>query len=177
MLAFRTPLTELLSTLKRVKYRDTEVDFGGELQKLDGEAQTAGLRVPGEPPKTDVGPRTTEDSIDSAAQLATEFPGPAIGLAWLAVEHELTHAVERVAIPNHAPRKSALPNIQALHKHGYLDNDTLSVLDGMRRLRNAVVHATHAAARISTDEAREFVRLAEAVTDRLKVIGMSRNGK
>ena len=175
MLVFRKPLSELLPTVKRVKYRDAEIDFSGELQKLDGEAKTAGLRIPEQPAKTAIGPRTTEDSIASATQLTSEFPGPAIGVAWLAVEHELMQAVERLAIPNHAPRKSALQNIQAIHKHGYLDDDTLSVLHGMRRLRNAVVHATRAAATVSADEAREFVRLAEAVTDRLKVIGTSSN--
>ena len=171
VLLFRKPLSDLLANLRSVKYGDAKFDFSGALQKLDGEAETAGLRVPDQPQDTGIAPRTTEDSIQSAARLTTDFPGPAIGVAWLAVEHELVRAVERVAIPNHEPRKSALTNIRALQTHGYLDDDTLAVLHGMRRLRNAVMHATHAPARISAEDARQFVRFAKAVTDKLEGIG------
>ena len=171
-LIFRTPLAELLSTLKRVRYRDTEIDFSGELQKLGGEAKTAGLQIPEEPSESNIG-RTTADSLESATHLVSEFPGPAIGVAWLAVEYELAQAVKRAAIPTSPSRKSALPNIDTLQKHGYLNTDTASVLHRMRRLRNAVVHATPAPASVSADEAREFIRLAGAVTAKLKAIEVS----
>ena len=167
----RKPLSALLPNLKRVKYRGVELDFRDELQKLEGQAKTAGLQIAQEPQERDTGPRRSEDSIAEAARLATDFPEPAVGVAWIAVEQELTNAVVRMDIsPDIRPSKVAAKNITLLREHGCIDADTGDVLDRMRRLRNAAVHPKTYVERLSADEAREFVRLAQALSDRLKAI-------
>ena len=167
----RKPLSALLPNLKRIKYRGVELDFRDELQKLEGQARTAGLQIPEEPQERGTEPRTSDDSIAEATRLATEFPEPAVGVAWMAIEQELTNAVVRMDIsPNIRPPKVAARNIALLHEHRCIDADTRDLLDRMRQLRNAALHPQTYVGRLSTDEAREFVGLAQALSDRLKTI-------
>ena len=169
----RKPLGGLLPHLRRIRYRDVEFDFSNELQKLEGTARRAGLRLLEDLQARYTRPRTAEDTIADAIRLAEDFPEPAVGVAWLAVEHELMQAVMRLGISaDYPPYNAAIKNILLLHEHGYLDISSRSVLERMRRLRNAAVHASRDDTKISTDEAQEFVALAEAVTTKLK--GISR---
>ena len=169
VLVVRAPLRRLVSELSRFRYGEVEIDFGREVQRLEDRARTAGLRLPEKPapPETEV--RDSEKIIADAARLAGEFPEPAVGLAWTAVEHELMQAVMRLGISaDYPPYNAPLKNIALLHEQEYLDGETRELLDRMRRLRNAAVHTPREAVRISADEAREFIALTEAVADKLK---------
>ena len=167
----RNPLDKLIPNLQRIRYGKVEFDFGVELQELEGKAKTAGLRVHEGTLLRQTAPRTTEDSIADAVRLVEEFPEPAVGVAWLAVEHELSQAVGRLAISADYPAyNSAMKNIILLNEHGYIDEETRSVLDRMRRLRNAAVHAMRDQDEITTGQAREFVALAEAVASSIREI-------
>lgn len=160
----RKPVSRLIPNLQRIRYGKVEFDFGVELQELEGKAKTAGLRMHEGSLLRHTAPRTAEDSIADAARLVEEFPEPAVGVAWLAVEHELSQAVGRLAISADYPAyNSAIKNVILLHEHGYIDKETRGVLDRMRRLRNAAVHAIRDNDEITTGQAREFVTLAEAV--------------
>lgn len=169
VLILQKPLRELLPELTRFRYGDMEIDFGREVQNLEDRARTAGLRVPEQPPRPEPGQREPADIIADAARLAPEFPEPAVGLAWTAVERELMQAVVRLKIsPEHARYGAPLRNVALLHERGFLDGQTREVLDRMRNLRNAAVHPAREMVRISSDEAREFIALTEAVTEKLK---------
>jgi len=162
VLILQSPLRKLLLELTRFRYGNVEIDFGREVQRLEDRAKTAGLKLPGRP-----GPAM--QIIADAARLAPEFPEPAVGLAWTAVEHELLQAIIRLAISaDYPPYNAPIKNIMLLYEQGYLDGETREVLDRMRNLRNAAVHAGRERTRISTDEAFEFIALAEAVSEKLK---------
>ena len=167
----RNPLGKLIPNLQRIRYGKVEFDFGVELQELEGKAKTAGLRVHEGSLLRQAGPRTAEDSIADAVHLVAEFPEPAVGVAWLAVEHELSLAIGRLAISADYPAyNSAMRNIILLNEHGYIDEETRGVLDRMRRLRNAAVHARRDRDEITTAQAREFVTLAAAVARSIREI-------
>ena len=172
VLLLRKPMIKLIPNIQRIRYGNVELDFGMELQELEGKAKTAGLRIEEQSQLSHTVPRTADDSIVDAVRLVEDFPGPAIGVAWLAVEYELSQAVGRLAISaDYPPYNSAIRNVVLLHEHGYIDEETRGVLDRMRRLRNVAVHAVRDRAEISTDQAREFVALAEAVARSMKKIG------
>ena len=144
----RKPVSNLVPNLRRIRYGKMEFNFGTELQKLGGKAKTAGLHIPERSQLQQVVPRTAEDSISDAARLAEEFPEPAVGVAWLAVEHELMQAVMRLAISaDYPPYNAAIKNVLLLHENGYIDEETRVVLERMRQLRNAAVHAARDQAR------------------------------
>ena len=78
-------------------------------------------------------------------------------------------AVMRLGIsPDYPPYNAAIKNIALLHEQDCIDGDTRRILERMRRLRNAAVNASGDDATITSDEAREFAALADAVTIRLK---------
>lgn len=170
-LMLRKPLNNILQNIRRIRYGDLEFDFSLELQKLEGKAKTAGLQIPRDLQTRTSQPRTPEDAIADAWRLAEDFPEPAVGVAWLAVEHELMQAVMRLAIsPDYPPHNAPAKNISLLHEGRYIDSDMRAVLERMRRLRNAAVHPWRDEVRISAGEAQEFAVLAQAVTRRLQSI-------
>ena len=165
----RKPLSSLLPHLKNIRYGQVELDFSSELQNLEDRARTAGLPISKRVALPDSQHRTAEDTIIDAARLADDFPAPAVGVAWLAIEHELMQAVMRSGIsPDYPPYNAAIKNIALLHEQGCIDGDTRRILERMRRLRNTAVHASRDDATITSAGAREFASLADAVTTRLK---------
>jgi len=172
VLILRSPLRSVLPSLTRFRYGEMEIDFGREVQMLEDQARTAGLRFPKKVAGAISESPDSAQIVADAGRLASEFPGPAVGLAWTAVEHELMQAVMRLKISaDYPPHNSPIKNIALLHEQEYLDSDTRGVLDRMRRLRNAAVHPGRDLESISSDEAREFIALTDAVTDKLKSLG------
>jgi hypothetical protein len=167
----RRPLGELLRDVSKFRYGDFELDFGREISALEDKAKTAGLVVPAaKTPKRH--PPNSDQIISDAQRLAVDFPGPAVGLAWTAVERELIQAVMRLKISaDFPPYNSPLRSIVMLGKQGYLDKESQEILDRMRKLRNAAVHPGADLMRISSDEAQEFITLTEGVTAKLKSLG------
>lgn len=169
LLTLQSPIRKLLRDLTRFRYGDVEIDFGREIRSLEDQAKTAGLRLPEKPVERKPKTRDSNQIVADSRRLAAEFPEPAVGLAWTAVEHELMQAVLRLAISADYPRHDApAKNIALLNDLEYLDRTTCKVLDGMRTLRNAAVHGVIEVSRISPDEAGEFIDLAEAVMEKLK---------
>ena len=166
---FRTPLQTLLANLTSLRVGGVEIDFGQKIRELEYKAKAAGLDVPKDASQTKLGIQDSAQTVADAMRLASEFQGPAVILAWTAVEQELMQAVMRLGIsPDYPPYNVPVKNIELLYKQGHLDADSRTLLDQMRRLRNAAVHPSRGITKISTDDAREFIALTEAITDRLK---------
>lgn len=171
LLMLREPAGKLLLDLRRFRYGDMEVDFAKEVRALEAQARTAGLNLPKHAEPKAPEKKHTAQIIADASRLAADFPEPAVGLAWTAVEHELMQAVMRLAISaNYPPHNSPLKNINLLHEQGQIGADTRALLDRMRNLRNVAVHSSRGTGPITPDEAREFIALAEAITDQLKTL-------
>lgn len=171
ILAFmlQTPFRKLLLELTRFRYGDMEIDFGREVRNLEDRAKTAGLQLPERPAAPKLGATDSSQIIADASRLATDFPGPAVALAWTAVEYELMQAVMRLSISaDYPPYNSPLKNVALLHEVGNLDGETRKLIDRMRNLRNAAVHPSTERVSISPDEAGEFIALTIAVTRKLK---------
>ena len=166
---FRESIVALLEKLTHLQWGNLKLNFGRELQELEDKAEAAGLDVSEDMPRAEQGVQDSAQIVAEAMRLASEFQGSAVVLAWTAVEQELMQAVMRLAIsPDYPPYNSAIKNIQLLHEQGYLDADNRGLLERMRRLRNAAAHPSRGITEISADDARKFVALTEAITDRIK---------
>lgn len=170
VLILRDPISRVLLTLTKLKYRDVELDFGKELNELEQAAQQIDVH----PKKANViegAPKESSQILSEAQTLAETFPRAAVSVAWSAVETEIMAVITQRAIsPDYSFYSSPLKNIQILADSSLIDNLTLQVLDGMRKLRNAAVHAHPKDADITTDQAREFVFLARGIIDKLKAL-------
>lgn len=170
VLILRKPVENLLLDLKRFRYGDMEIDFSKEVRELEAKAHTAGLKLP-KPTERKVSKQNSVQILADAERLVADFPEPAVGLAWTALENELMQGVMRLAIsPDYTPYNSSFKNIELLQDQGYLDKETRALLDRMRNLRNAAVHPNRYVVQITADEAQEYIVLAKAITDKLRQI-------
>src|SRR3989442_646183 len=156
----RAPVTRVLLTLTRLKYKALELDFGRELKQLEEQAKAIEVK-PQQPKALPPAPKGSAQLLEEAARLAQDFPEPAVAVGWQAVEDELMSAAMRLAISSdYPPYNSALKNVQLLKEQNAIDEGTFDLLNRMRNLRNMAVHGTRGLANITIDEAIEFLALA-----------------
>ena len=169
VLIFRVPLQNSLRGLTRIRYGSMEMNFEKEIQKLGDRAQAAGYDIQATRSLHDPDSLDSTQIVNNAKRLAWEFPGPAVGLAWTAVEHESSQAVGR--LDNLPAYKLPVNGINLLNHRGYLDADTYGFLIQMRRLRNSAVHASRDAKKITDEDAWNFISLTEAIIQKLGRLG------
>ncbi|MNF27232.1 hypothetical protein D3C85_371880 [compost metagenome] len=168
----KTPLGNLLPTLRNLKYKDLELDFGKELRKAEEKASQV---LPAESkPKAISKPQVERDSskiINESKRLFEEFPEPAVALAWTAVEVELMEAILRTASsPDYPPHNSALKNAMYLKDAGYFGEDKIDLIKRMTNLRNIAVHGQKGLGPVTVYDAREFIALTEWLVKDLRDI-------
>lgn len=172
----RVELRHLLLTLTQLKYKDLELKFGRELRRTIEEAKEAKvIDISPQRPKT-IAPAKRDSSqlLTEAAELAQRFPEPAVAVGWQAIEDELSQAVMRLAISPGPPLdNSARKNAELLKAQNLIDQPTIDLLNRMRNLRNMAVHGGYGGSAVTTDEAIEFLALAEGVVQKLR--GLTRN--
>ena len=154
----RKPLAGLVPLLRHLKYKELELEFAQRVQgaREEAEATLAPLATPAA--------RVPE--VDSLLQLAAESPRLAVVGAWRLVESSAHRACAALGVPVERGRPFAgLELTYALRREGVLDDATLSMMNRLRSLRNQAAHGEE----FSVDEAsaREYVRLAEALAQRI----------
>lgn len=160
VILLRRPLTTLIPLLRRVRYKELEVEFAREVQELREEAAAALPPLPAGPP-----PRIPEE--EALFKLVSVSPRAAVVEAWRLVEGAARRALEARGEPIESGRPLSGPQLKrALMYRQILDDAARSLLDRLRMLRNQAVHAED----LSVDEAsaREYVELALALARRLR---------
>lgn len=155
----RRPLAGLLPLLRRVKYKELEVEFAQEVKELRQEAEAALPPLPAGPP-----PQIPEEQ--ALINLASVSPRSAVVEAWRLVESAARRGLEARGEGMESGRPVSGPRLtRTLLQREMLDNATRSVFDRLRMLRNQAVHAED----FLVDEAssREYIELALALARRL----------
>lgn len=158
IILLRKPLAALIPLLRRLKYKDLELEFAQEVRELREKAD-ASLRPLAAPPT-----RVPEE--DSLLDLAAVSPRSAVVEAWRLVESSARRAIEARGALSEGTRSLTGPQLtRALGRAEVLDEPTRSVIDRLRMLRNQAVHAED----FSVDEAsaREYTQLAVALARRI----------
>lgn len=171
----RSPISSLILTMTKLKYKDLELDFGRALARAEEVAKTIDIQPEPKQLASEKEDRNSSQILHEASHLANDFPEPAVALAWNAIEYEIMDAVKRLGIsPDYPPYNSALKNITLLQDAGLLDERTLDLLKRMKTLRNMAIHGG-ACPRITTNEVREFIALSTGIVDRIKALKRSEN--
>ncbi len=155
----RAPVTRVLLTLTRLKYKDLELDFGRELKQLEEQAKAIEVK-PQQPKALPPAPKGSAQLLAEAERLAQDFPEPAVAVGWQAVEDELMSAVMRLAIsPDYPVHNSALKNAELLLGQKAVDENTIDLLKRMRNLRKSSdrIHCFGAGCRGKTRWAKSCV--------------------
>ena len=160
---YRVPISQVILSLKRLKYQDLEIDFEKELAELKTEVEQVTLLQLEEANHGRELPAAT--SLQSQIeQIASISPASAIALAWSAVDSELQQTVTRLAISADSPSYvSALRHIEILKEQKLIDAEMYHILQRMRILRNKAAHTAAAETGISVEDALEYSRLTTKV--------------
>lgn len=149
---FRDPLLKLLHELKRLKWRDVELEFEKEILKAKAELPNIQLR------KNDVGHVIGDMDIESKLLNLLEIsPKAAVLEAWLNIEREVSDLLKRKNVELE-PGLSRLGLMQLLINCKLIDKKGRELLDTVRKLRNRAAneHETE----ISENAALDYIEMA-----------------
>ena len=160
VILLRRPLATLLPLLRRLKYKDLEVEFAREVQELREEAEAALPPLP-----TGAPPRIPEE--EALLKLVSVSPRAAVVEAWRVVEGAARRALEARGEPIEPGKPLSGPQLtKTLMYRQVLDHAARSLLDRLRMLRNQAVHAEDFS--VDVTSAREYLELALALARRLR---------
>jgi hypothetical protein len=156
----RRPIVELLPGLRRLKYKDLEVDFGKELEKIEAVMDTVEEKTKpkGELPievQPEPLPKTRTELLEKLAELS---PNAAVLESWRNVERTLDFYFSSRGIER--PRSG-----QAILGHlGYDPNFPPQLVSAYQELRLLRNRAAHDQENLTAEHAREFSVLADRLT-------------
>jgi len=184
LIAYRRPITERISKLHHLKYKEFEAFFGREVkemkveigeplsvsgvaklrqapQTIDGRGAVSALTLPAS---------TSEPTLNDAERLIDKgLSEAAIFSTWATVEAEMRTFLRAHGLASQAsPQVSTREQISALAQSALADNRTVDVLRRMHNLFEILSHeSSHLTSREIDDNAREYVALARSVIERL----------
>ncbi len=157
LLLLRQPIAELIPLLRKLKWKELELEFEEKLVELKSDAAEA------LPPPAEGAP---EDSPcfrrgpNRLVQLAEQSPRAAIIEAWIAVERAAANAISR-RLPEGDISWNDTQMGQMLASHEILDSQQLRIYNDLRQLRNQAAH--HEDFRIDAERAADYVRIADGL--------------
>jgi len=152
ILAFmlKADLSKALSNVRKLKHKDTEINFGREIKETSTAASQSESF-----PKDDI-------PNDRSNELALLSPRGAVIESWLNVEQSLHEFAKRHDIETDSNKPFSIQNI-IWHNLDYniLGKGTIEILERLRRLRNEAVHLQDY--NISHESAKEYQSLSKRV--------------
>jgi hypothetical protein len=147
----RRSLLQLIPGLRRLKYKDLELEFEKKLEAAKAEIVDAQLPVPAPPPpalpQPEVGalPQPTSAGVldlpamvETVERIAAASPRAGIAEAWRYVEIAVERALRRRQLSRpRSPRELR----KLLEQQGLLRDRMGALLDDLRGMRNQAVHA------------------------------------
>ncbi len=163
-LMVRKPVIELLPFLRRLKYKEVELEFAKELAQLKSDITA---NEPAISQKSSLLAAST--SINRLLNIASISTSAAILEAW----SELESASVAVASSFWAqPPSDTFKNIPKLGEYllqcKVIDEKQLGVFDKLRELRNKAAHAIDL--NLSQEEARIYIELATSLTAHIRAV-------
>ena len=157
----RKPLLELLPSLRQLRYKEFDIQFGEQLEKLEDQ-------IKGEPPLEAIAPPSDKQQLADKRfeDLAQTSPNAAVIEAWINIESELEELVWHKFQKKPHPR-SIRNSMRALQSQGVISKRLESLLNDLRVLRNEAVHP-RADRQVSLEEARRYKELVDQVRRELQ---------
>ncbi|WP_338544714.1 hypothetical protein V6W80_15185 [Pseudomonas benzopyrenica] len=160
VLMLKKPITEIVPLLRKLKYKELEIEFSDAVAELKAEASTSIL---------DAGTPTTPETQpqNRLLQLVNLSTRAAILEAWLEVE---TAAAAVASSFWNKPRMDTFRNYAKLGDYllqcKVIDTKQLEIFNRLKELRNKAAHAEEL--NLSKNDARSYVELASALAAHIK---------
>ena len=153
----RRPLTQLIPLLRRLKFKDLELDFERKVHELVVQAR-------GEVPAAPDDAERIERVEERFAEMARVSPRAAVLESWVDLEDAAIAATKRHGLEL-TSREVRSPKTlgSALEEAGILDDGKMGIYHRLRNLRNAAAHASDFS--FDTESAIEYAGLASRLAE------------
>lgn len=156
LLVFRHQVAGLIPLLRRLRYKDLELEFERGLREVSQKARQEHLE-----PSTELA-----ETLSHLAMISYESPRAAIFEAWLQVEAAAAAAAARYGIGLRDRERTPMRLGAELRRAEVMDPGILDVYEQLRELRNKVVHGDEITP--GSAAVRDYVALALALVDYLQ---------
>jgi len=155
---FAGPIKRLIPLLRKLKYKELELDFAEKLEKAEEDAEAAELppTAPVALAAQEAGPESEERRL--LIQLARSSPRAAIAEAWRQLEHDVRGALQQrgISVPPNVMRM-----LEVARKNEVLPERVMGLIADLRGLRNEAVHGLNF--EIDVARAIEYIELVERI--------------
>jgi hypothetical protein len=162
VLVFRRPLLELLTLVRKVKYKDVEVELAKEEI-----SEALKLTTSKEGEKYDV---LSFMELEHFKQLADISPRAAITEAWSRLEDSVYQAAKTAGIEERPSGVSFSSVFAALETSGTIDANSIRLIEKMRAIRNKAVHIQTEG--LSASDAIDYFLAMKHIVSALKTGGL-----
>ena len=141
LLYLRKDLPRLVTSLRKLKFKEMEVEFGEAAKKVAVETSAA-VPLPG--PDTKLAGGSERDVERQLLSIADLSPRAAILEAWLRIEAAAVAVIRKHGITTLNATPGPLRLREGLEQVGVLTPPQVAAYDSLRRLRNEAVHTPEA---------------------------------
>lgn len=141
LILIRKQLPQIAKSLRRLKYKDIEVEFGETAKAIANEVKAI---VPAAQAENKIAGQEKEEVKARLEAIAELAPRAAILESWLQVEAAAADVIRQNNLDVSTPYPGALRLRDSLHKGGILNKRQIAIFEQLRTLRNEAVHVPDA---------------------------------
>lgn len=141
LVQIREQLPQLAKSLRRLKYKDIEVEFGEAAKAIANEVQAI---MPAAQVDNKIAGQEKEEVKARLEAIAELAPRAAILESWLQVEAAAADVIRQRNLGILTPYPGPMRLRDSLHKGGILNKRQLAIFEQLRTLRNEAVHVPEA---------------------------------
>ncbi len=196
---FSQPISKVISSMARMKYRDFEINFGRELATIKSNVEkvaaeslsksTSGPAIEKGSNENEATPIPASElldeptvalnrikSVDSKVvreveDMARISPMAAVPAAWTHLDTEMINAIESAGIQiSTRERASAVSKIHVLQESGKITDQDVRLLHDLRKLKDSVSHETVDPDSMSLEGALDYAKVVFGVVSRLRAL-------
>ena len=173
VLLLRKPVSELIPLLRKLKYRELELDFSKEIAAIEAEASASDREtLPQQTGNVSIVDSTRiwqeiESKRENMLRMVSYSPRVAVMESWLDVEAAAVEAASSFWGEDCIGSLKSYPELgEYLFQCKVIDNKQLEIYRRLRQLRNKAAHAQELS--LSDDDARSYVNLATALAAHIR---------
>jgi hypothetical protein len=137
LLVIRKELPAIIRSLRKLKFKDFELEFGEAAKAVAAEAKEA---VPSSKPNISLAGQPREEIALHLAAIAEISPRAAILESWLQVERAAADIIQKRSMSILSSMPGPMRLRDGLIRLGILNEKQLEVFESLRTLRNEAVH-------------------------------------
>jgi len=154
---FRLELAKAFSRLTNFKYKELEIQFGNQLEKVEKSVKRISARSSINVKTTTTAELTVVSKRDQLIKIAELSPRSAIMSAWFEIENALTK-ISNESLKQSAPYSKLSQTIRELVDKKIMDESVIDIYRDLHQLRNQAVH--HPEFNLSQNEAERYIDVA-----------------